>query len=280
MPLIDSCLVAARRQSAFLFLATLAACGGTEVRDPAPGSVVIPDVPGSAVPRPEAPSRYGNGPVYRVLGKTYTVLPSSSGYQERGVASWYGDDFHGKPTSSRETYDMHAMTAAHKTLPLPTYVRVRNLRNNKSVVVRVNDRGPFVHNRIIDLSYAAALKLDMVADGTSLVEVTAIGFDAPSGDVPVRVTTPATFAAAAPAAGAARASFVQVGAFGNRENADRRRTLLVDGGVEDVVVYADDSVTPPLYRVRIGPIYEVVQFDVIVTQLERLGITDPYLVGE
>ncbi|HEX5787709.1 MAG TPA: septal ring lytic transglycosylase RlpA family protein [Woeseiaceae bacterium] len=281
MPLIDSCLVAARRQSAFLLLATLAACGGTEVRDPsAPGSVVIPDVPGSAVPRAEALSRYGNGPVYQVLGKTYTVLPSSSGYQERGVASWYGDDFHGKPTSSRETYDMHAMTAAHKTLPLPTYVRVRNLRNNKSVVVRVNDRGPFVHNRIIDLSYAAALKLDMVADGTSLVEVTAIGFDAPSGDVPVRVTTPATFAAAAPAAGAARASFVQVGAFGNRENADRRRTLLVDGGVEDVVVYADDSVTPPLYRVRIGPIYEVVQFDEIVTQLERLGITDPYLVGE
>ena len=101
-------------------------------------------------------------------------MASSHGYQERGVASWYGKKFHGRMTSSQEPYDMYAMTAAHKSLPLPTYVQVRNLKNNKTVVVRVNDRGPFVHNRLIDLSYSAALKLDMFRDGTSLVEVTAI----------------------------------------------------------------------------------------------------------
>jgi rare lipoprotein A len=267
------------RLGAWLAAVLLAACGGNEVRDTPPtGSAVIPDLPGSAVPRAEPPSRYGNGPVYEVLGKTYSVLPTSSGFQERGVASWYGEQFHGKPTSGREPYDMYSMTAAHKTLPLPTYVRVRNLRNNKSVIVRVNDRGPFVHNRIIDLSYAAALKLDMVADGTSLVEISAISFDAPPGDRPVRATrAPAN----PPAATATQArSFVQVGAFGSRENADRRKTLLAQNGIDNVLIHTDASVSPALYRVRIGPIHEVVQYDIIVTKLESLGITDPYLVPE
>lgn len=260
----------------------LAACAGKEVRDGGPpaGSTAIPDLPGSAVPKPEARSRYGNGPVYEVLGKTYTVLPSSTGYSERGVASWYGQKFHGRLTSNRETYDMYSMTAAHKTLPLPTYVRVRNLRNNKSIVVRVNDRGPFVHNRIIDLSYAAALKLDMVADGTSLVEVTAITFDDPDGDLPARQTTPPPFRPDTTASASPARSFVQVGAFGNRDNANRRKALLEQNGIEDVRIHTDAGVTPALYRVRIGPIYEVVQYDVIVAQLERLGITDPYLVPE
>ncbi len=169
-------------------LFALSACGGNKVRGDGPpsGSSRIPDMRGEVTPRPEKRSRYGNGPVYEVFGKRYTVMPSSSGYQERGVASWYGKKFHGNLTSNREPYDMYAMTAAHKTLPLPTYVRVRNLRNDKSIIVRVNDRGPFVHNRIIDLSYAAAIKLDMIKDGTSLVEVTAISFDPPAGDRPVR----------------------------------------------------------------------------------------------
>jgi rare lipoprotein A len=268
---------------AWLVATVLAACGGSDVRDTPPsGSAVIPDLPGSAVPHPEPPSRYGNGPVYEVLGKRYSVLPTSSGFQERGVASWYGEQFHGKPTSSREPYDMYSMTAAHKTLPLPTYVRVRNLRNNKSVIVRVNDRGPFVHNRIIDLSYAAALKLDMVADGTSLVEISAISFDAPAGDQPVRTTgAPAKPPPNPPAVAATRArSFVQVGAFGTRENADRRKALLAQNGIENVLIHTDESVSPALYRVRIGPIQEVVQYDIIVTKLESLGITDPYLVPE
>ncbi|MCG8369940.1 MAG: septal ring lytic transglycosylase RlpA family protein, partial [Proteobacteria bacterium] len=181
-----------RARLALLAVAVLAVagCGGNKVRGDGPpaGSARIPDMPGDAVPRPEPLSRYGNGPTYEVLGRRYSVMPSSAGYRERGVASWYGRKFHGRLTSNRETYDMYAMTAAHRTLPLPTYVRVRNLRNDRSVVVRVNDRGPFVHDRIIDLSYAAALKLDMIRDGTSLVEVTAISFDEPPCDRPTRRT--------------------------------------------------------------------------------------------
>lgn len=270
----------------FLYV-VLASCGGREVRDSAPsGSVSIPDLPGDAVPRPEPKSRYGNGPVYEVLGKTYTVMPSGSGYKERGVASWYGKKFHGRLTSNREPYDMYAMTAAHKTLPLPTYVQVRNLHNNTTIIVRVNDRGPFVHNRIIDLSYAAALKLDMVGSGTSLVEVTAITFDDPPGDRPVRIVEPAE----PPAPVRAPASeprpeieksnevFVQVGAFGDRANAERRQSALITGGIGGVFVFADEAATPPVYRVRIGPVADVDEFDSLVNKLETLGITDPYLV--
>ncbi|MGB5576444.1 MAG: septal ring lytic transglycosylase RlpA family protein, partial [Woeseiaceae bacterium] len=179
----------------------VAACGSGNLRGDGPprsGSTRVDGLPGDATPRREARSRYGNGPVYEVLGKRYRVMPSSRGYQERGVASWYGRKFHGNLTSNREVYDMHEMTAAHKTLPLPTYVRVRNLQNDKSIVVRVNDRGPFVHNRIIDLSYAAAARLDMLRDGTSLVEVTAINFDVPAGDRPTSKMTPTEAVAAAP----------------------------------------------------------------------------------
>jgi rare lipoprotein A len=260
----------------------MAACGGSDVRDSAPsGSAVAPDLPDDALPRPEPRSRYGNGPIYEVLGQTYRVMDSSSGYKERGVASWYGKKFHGRLTSNREPYDMYAMTAAHKTLPLPTYVTVRNLRNNKSVVVRVNDRGPFVHNRIIDLSYAAATKLDMVRDGTSLVEVTAISFDEPQGDRPVRIVEPSE----PPAPGQAPARednleiFVQVGAFGERANAERRRSALLSGGISDAFISADETSTPPMYRVRIGPIGGVEDYDALVLKLETLGIEDPYLVS-
>ena len=261
---------------------TLSACSGN-VRDSAPpGRVSIPDLPGDPMPRPEPRSRYGNGPVYEVLGETYRVMDSGSGYKERGVASWYGKKFHGRLTSNREPYDMYAMTAAHKTLPLPTYVNVRNLRNNKSIVVRVNDRGPFVHNRIIDLSYAAALKLDMVRDGTSLVEVTAITFDVPPGDRPVRIVEPAQPPAppteSQPAVQANNEIFVQVGAFGDRENAERRRSALLSEGIGGAFIFADEAATPPMYRVRIGPIDGVDAYDALVLKLEGLGITDPYLI--
>jgi len=270
----------------FLYV-VLASCGGRAVRDSAPsGSVSIPDLPGDAVPRPEPKSRYGNGPNYEVLGKSYTVMPSGSGYKERGVASWYGKKFHGRLTSNREPYNMYAMTAAHKTLPLPTYVQVRNLRNNRIVVVRVNDRGPFVHNRVIDLSYAAALKLDMVRDGTSLVEVTAITFDNPPGDRPVRNVepveppAPATTPAPVPEQKSQKLNeiYVQVGAFGDRANAERRQSALISGGIGDVFVFADEAASPPLYRVRVGPISGVDDYDALVTRLETLGISDPYLV--
>jgi rare lipoprotein A len=271
----------------FVLLAlTLAGCGSTSVQDgpPRSGSSRIPDLPDDAVPRPEPKSRYGTGPEYEVLGKRYTVMPSSSGYKERGVASWYGKKFHGNLTSNRETYDMYGMTAAHKTLPLPTYVRVTNLSNKRSIVVRVNDRGPFVHNRIIDLSYSAALKLDMVGTGTSLVEVEAINFNEPAGDRPVRKVTPPEPRTAkpvpAPAAIDEDRIFVQVGAFGSRENAERRLSALHDANLLAAFVVEDTSVSPALYRVRIGPIKGIVQYDLVVEELENLDISDPYLISE
>jgi rare lipoprotein A len=270
-----------------LFAVALAGCAPTEVKDSAPrsGSVRIPDLPDDPVPRPLPRSKYGNGPEYEVFGKRYTVMPTSSGYKERGVASWYGTKFHGNLTSSREPYDMYEMTAAHKTLPLPTYVRVRNLSNGRSIVVKVNDRGPFVHNRIIDLSYAAALKLDMVTSGTGLVEVEAISFDDPPGDRPVRQATtpaPAPIAPAAPSPQriAEDRIFVQVGAFGSRDNAQRRLAALKDASILAAFIVEDTSVSPSLYRVRIGPIRGIVQYDIIVEELENLGIADPYLINE
>ena len=147
----------------------------------------VPD----AVPRVEPRSRYGNPPFYEVFGKRYYVLSSSSAYVERGVASWYGPGFHKIRTSTGEPYDMYGMTAAHKTLPLPAYVRVTNLQNGRSVVVRVNDRGPFVGNRIIDLSYTAAAKLDMLRNGTAMVEVRAIDPAIPGSQPPCRRANPA-----------------------------------------------------------------------------------------
>ena len=140
----------------------LAACGGKAVRDGGPpsGSVRIPDLPADPTPRPEPRSKYGNGPVYEVLGKRYRVLESSADYQERGVASWYGKKFHGNLTSNREKYDMYAMSAAHKTLPLPTYVRVRNLSNNKSIIVRVNDR---IRTHLIGEFLSVSVYHDLIA---------------------------------------------------------------------------------------------------------------------
>ena len=270
---------------------TLASCGGNKTRDDGPGSGRIPDLPGNAIPRDEPRSKYGNGrdlgngPQYEVFNTTYTVMPSSAGYQERGVASWYGKKFHGNLTSNREVYDMYEMTAAHKTLPLPTYVRVTNLRNNQSIVVRVNDRGPFVNNRIIDLSYAAALKLDMVRDGTSLVEVTAINFDKPagtqqSGDRPTSTRQPPQPTIVSTPAVSSNRIYVQVGAFGERENAARRLAKLSQSGITDAFIHEDVSTNTTLYRVRIGPVADVVQYDLLVEELEAVGINDPYLITE
>jgi rare lipoprotein A len=154
-----------------------------------PGTEPTPVVPAppEVVPQAEPKSRYGNPAYYDVFGKRYYVLSSSADYVERGVASWYGPGFHQVRTSSGEIYDMYGMTAAHRTLPLPAYVRVTNLQNGRSVVVRVNDRGPFVGNRIIDLSYTAAAKLDMLQSGTAMVEVRSLDVVAP----PAPVTTTA-----------------------------------------------------------------------------------------
>ncbi len=284
---------------ALLVLATLAlaaGCGPARVKDgPPSGRTAQRNLPDDAVPRREPKSRYGNGPVYEVFGKRYTVMDSSEGYRERGVASWYGRKFHGRLTASREPYDMHAMTAAHKSLPLPTYVRVRNLRNDQTVVVRVNDRGPFVANRIIDLSYSAALRLDMVRDGTSLVEVEAIGFDEAAVDQPTRqlVAAPDTLApepvpqppadqpvATAQEVDAEHTVYAQIGAFLERSNAERQFGLLLERGIRNAVIYEDLEPDRTLYRVRVGPITNVIQYDVLVEELQNLGMGEPYLVTD
>jgi|GEM_PF-425441 rare lipoprotein A len=148
----------------------------TKKQDGHPHPSHIPDLANISEPKPkyEPKSRYGNSPNYTVFNKTYSVLKSSDGYKERGYASWYGTKFHGFRTSSGEVYDMYSMTAAHKTLPLPTYAKITNLHNKHSVIVKINDRGPFHGDRIIDLSYAAASKLGIIANGVGVVEVTAI----------------------------------------------------------------------------------------------------------
>jgi len=135
---------------------------------------VDPDTISDAVPREEPLSAYGNPPEYEAFGRTYRTLESAEGYEEEGVASWYGEEFQGRRTSSGETYDLYAMTAAHRTLPLPSYVEVTNLENGRRVVVRVNDRGPFHEDRVIDVSYAAAYRLGMLAKGTARVRVRAL----------------------------------------------------------------------------------------------------------
>jgi len=228
-----------------------------------------PDVIADAVPRFEPRSRSGNPPFYDVFGKRYYVLSSSVGYWERGVASWYGPGFHQVRTSTGERYDMYGMTAAHKTLPLPAYVRVTNLQNGRSVVVRVNDRGPFVGNRIIDLSYSAAARLDMLHNGTAMVEVRAV--DASSPPVTTPDQTPATPAPVNPVL------FIQAGAFSDPANAQRLADKLRGGSYGTVFVRDDQVGGRKMYRVRIGPVPDVAEFDRVVAALERAGINDAHL---
>ncbi len=232
---------------------------------PAPPADVsaIPD----AVPRAEPRSAHGNPPFYDVFGQRYTVLPSADGYLERGVASWYGPSFHGGNTSSGELYDMYGMTAAHKTLPLPTYARVTNLRNGRSVIVRINDRGPFVANRLIDLSYTAAVKLDMIRDGTALVEVRALTPGVPD-ELARSVQSPPP------------ALYVQAGAFADRENAQRTLERLQAAGLANAVVVSPLSGRTRLYRVRLGPVHSVEEFDELATRLAALGFPDARLASE
>jgi rare lipoprotein A len=226
-----------------------------------------PDSVGDAIPRVEPRSRGGNPPFYDVFGKRYYVLSSSSGYWERGVASWYGPGFHKVRTSTGEPYDMYAMTAAHKTLPLPAYARVTNLQNGRSVVVRVNDRGPFVGNRIIDLSYTAAAKLDMLRNGTAMVEVRTIDPAAP----------PPLSASSADVPAANPALFVQAGAFSDPANARRMADKLRGGRYGNVFVRDDQIAGRRMYRVRIGPVRDVAEFDRVIAALEQVGIGDAHL---
>jgi rare lipoprotein A len=217
----------------------------------------IPD----AVPKWEPRSRKGNPPFYTVLGKRYTVLPTAEGFVERGVASWYGPTFHGVATSIGEQYDMYGMSAAHKTLPLPAYARVTNLRNGKTVVVRINDRGPFVANRIIDLSYTAAAKLDMLKEGTTLVEVKVV---TPADNDKLARTDqlpPQTL-------------YIQAGAFTEERNARQLEARMKAGGINNVFVQDPPDGKPRIFRVRVGPVSNAAEFDRLAAKLARLGISD------
>ena len=268
-------------------LLLLAACGtvprgGGYYEDDGPHDrphIDISKIP-DAVPKAEPLAATGNKP-YTVFGVSYQPLASARGYRERGVASWYGKKFHGKRTSAGEAYDMYAMTAAHKTLPIPSYVRVRNLQNGRSVVVRVNDRGPFLHNRVIDLSYAAAARLDILATGTGLVEVEAIDVGAPATITARAVQIIPMAEAAEPQAEALAAPklAVQVGAFAQADNAQALRTRLEQAGLP---VYVQPPIDggPSLYRVRLGPIDNVEQGDHLVAEAARQGITDAVIVVE
>ncbi|MBT8422594.1 MAG: septal ring lytic transglycosylase RlpA family protein, partial [Gammaproteobacteria bacterium] len=192
-------------------------------------------------------TKRGNPPFYEVFGVRYQVMNSSDGYRQRGVASWYGKKFHGRQTSNGERYDMYRMTAAHKTLPLPTNVKVTNLDNGRSVIVRVNDRGPFVKGRIIDMSYAAAQALDMTQAGTARVEVVALDTSYTGAIAAVSATQPAAGKSAETAARAPAdpvmtdlpaqpRMYVQVGAFGEVTNARNLAEQLSGSGVNQVNV--------------------------------------------
>lgn len=225
----------------------------------------------NAVPRHEPRSRYGNPPSYVVAGQRYYVLDSAKGFVERGIASWYGQKFHGRRTSSGEDYDMYAMTAAHKSLPLPTFVRVTNLRNGRQVIVKVNDRGPFLRGRIIDLSYAAAAKLGMLGEGTAPVEIQVVT----AGESP----SASTMAAAAQPAVDVR-YFLQVGAFSDAANAERLRQRLSARLGAPVQVETARLATGTFYRVRLGPLSSVREVDQLTTRLETLGVMNSHLVVE
>jgi rare lipoprotein A len=225
----------------------------------------IPD----AVPRKEPLSRYGNPVSYEVMGHRYYTLKNRNGYVERGIASWYGTKFHGLRTSSGEPYDLYKMTAAHKSLPLPTYARVTNLKNGRSVIVKINDRGPFHPNRIIDLSYVAAAKLGILEYGTGLVEVEAINLSTPKKPM---------LAAGKAAEPQATSLFLQVGAFKNRDNATRLSSKLENARIGDIHIMEASNASGPIYRVRIGPLDSVDEADRISSNLVSQGYNSPQVV--
>jgi rare lipoprotein A len=248
----------------------------------------IPD----AVPRAEPPHRGASRP-YSVLGRDYVPLKPGVPYRATGIASWYGKKFHGQKTATGEIYDMYAMTAAHPTLSLPSYARVTNLANGKSVIVRVNDRGPFLYGRLIDLSYAAAYKLGYVNAGSAQVVVESM---APGAELPPPAIAPPVVAAtdedvllkqfatidpapqALPEVAEAQGIYLQLGAFSNQDNADNLRLRLareLDSLGDRLVVHAGND---GIYRVQIGPWADHAEAQRIADQLTELLDARPVVV--
>ena len=273
------------------------------LRHAPPPSIDLAGIP-DATPRLEPFSRYGNPARYVVFGREYRTLPDFRGYREKGVASWYGSKFHGLRTSSGEPYDMFAMTAAHKTLPLPCYARITNLQNGRSVIVKINDRGPFHDNRLIDLSYTAAWKLGIIGQGTGLVEVATINPEAaplpePQSQIaaigqqqsmpleasapliesePTDPLEPTPLTEVLTAKPETAGLFLQVGAFGDVDNAQRLKNRLETELKTDVLVEQHQFADAPIYRVQVGPIASVELCDHLTTRLTDMGLTGARLV--
>jgi len=252
------------RVPGILLLALLAGCGKDQVRDSdgVPSRAVSANSVNNAVPRPEPRSRYGNHSPYVVFGQTYEVWASAKGYKKTGTASWYGTKFHGRPTSSGETFDMYKATAAHRNLPLPTYAEVTNLENGRKVVVKINDRGPFKGNRIIDLSYGAAVKLGMINSGTARVKVETITFDDDNRRAEI----------------AEEGEILQAGAFNSKTSARRLMQQLDDAGIDDVELQTAASGRSFLYRVWIGPLFSEQQINQVIATVLELGLERPHRV--
>lgn len=244
-----------------------------------------------AIPRIEAKSRGGNPVSYQVFGKTYHVMPSANGFVQRGIASWYGTKFHGNKTSNGETYDMYAMTAAHKTLPLPSYVEVTDLDSGKKIIVRVNDRGPFHTGRIIDLSYAAAAKLGTLKHGTSNVEIKIVTVNS-SGNAPLE-SPPAQLTEqntpyntnnkllSRPVTSSTKGFlFIQVGAFSSLDNATKLKHRLLNELNAPVSVKPNLTKPNPLYIVQVGPYIRMKRANLARLQLQELGFKNTLYTTE
>ncbi len=234
----------------------LAGCSSTADRESImhPSAAVDPASVPNATPRVEPRCKYGNMESYKVLGKTYRPLRSAAGFREQGIASWYGPNFDGKPTSCMERYDMYKMTAAHKTLPLPSYVEVTNLNNLKKIVVRVNDRGPFHEGRIIDLSYTAAWKLDIIKQGTAPVSIRVV-------DPGERIT---------PSQGAAE--YLQLGLFSKQGNAEALQQKIAQRITVPVEIRAIQREGKTLHQVLIRQQSGHFSTQTIRDQLRKMGI--------
>lgn len=235
----------------------------SQTHDSIPSRIPSADELIEPTPKTLPPSRQGNR-TYTLFGKTYNIIPDARGYVAEGTASWYGEKFHGHLTSNGETYDMYAMSAAHKTLPLPTYVRVTNLANNKSVVVRVNDRGPFHGDRVIDLSYVAAYKLGMLATGTAPVRIEALH---PEADNQALAVAPPL------ASDGNEQYYIQVVASSDSQRVEREATRLAQ-------IYEVPATTRPkngLHAVMLGP-FAPAQTDQLLNQLRADGYSGVFRV--
>ncbi len=221
----------------------------------------------NATPKPETVTKAGNKSPYEVFGKTYWVLPSNKGYRESGIASWYGTKFHGRLTSNGEIYNMYGMTAAHKSLPIPSYAKVTNTENGRSIVVRINDRGPFHEQRIIDLSYVGAMKLGYADKGTAKVIVEAIDTTPSSDPKPITVTasTTAPKAPSAKVATAGNGQYLQVGAFTNMATAQQFKNKISHLVSQPINLRTQDK----LHKLWIGPISDKIELLNIKAMLKK-----------